>query len=152
MRKRYVYTSGIITLSMHWVECIWFRLTDAVNVILIGAGEGCYGIEHLVKNRGILSQYESYVIDVDDTVKGVINFFGDFEPKSIGDTDEDKIYWYLRVPHFRSRSDIKSSRVYVGPRNPILRRKKIPKRFGQCLQSRNPNSLPAVDISIRRNE
>jgi hypothetical protein len=30
---------------------------------------------------------------------------------------------------------MKSSRVYIGPRNPILRRKKIPKRFGQCLQS-----------------
>jgi len=55
-------------------------------VILIGAGEGCYGIEHLVRSR-----------KVEDTVKGVINFFGDFEPKSIGDQDEDKIYWYMKV-------------------------------------------------------
>ena len=55
-------------------------------MILIGAGEGCYGIEHLVRNR-----------DVEETVKGVVNVFGDFEPKSIGDTDEDKIYWYMKV-------------------------------------------------------
>jgi hypothetical protein len=38
--------------------------------------------------------------DVADTVKGVINFFGDVEPKSIGDNDEDKIYWYMKVPPF----------------------------------------------------
>jgi hypothetical protein len=68
-------------------------------------------------------------IDVEETVKGVVNFFGDFDPKSIGDTDEDKIYWYVR-----------SSRVYIGPSNPILRRKKIPKRFGQCIQSRTPSN------------
>ena len=35
-----------------------------------------------------------------DTVKGVINFFGDVEPKSIGDNDEDKIYWYMKVTPF----------------------------------------------------
>jgi len=64
-------------------------LTDAANVILIGAGEGCYGIEHLVRNR-----------DVEETVKGIVNVFGDFEPKSIGDTDEDKIYWYMKVRSF----------------------------------------------------
>src|SRR5271170_855683 len=52
----------------------------------MGAGEGCYGIEHLVRNR-----------DVEETVKGVVNVFGDFEPKSIGDTDEDKISWYMKV-------------------------------------------------------
>jgi len=55
-------------------------------VILIGAGEGCYGIEHLVKNR-----------DIEERVKGVINFFGDFEPKSVGDANDDKIYWYMNV-------------------------------------------------------
>ena len=73
-------------------------------------------------------------LDVEETVKGVINFFGDFEPKSIGDTDEDKIYWYMKVYSFEVLTQ--SSRVYIGPRNPILRRKKIPKRFGQCLQTR----------------
>jgi len=31
---------------------------------------------------------------------------------------------------------MRSSRVYIGPSNPILRRKKIPKRFGQCISSR----------------
>jgi hypothetical protein len=65
-------------------------LADVANVILIGAGEGCYGIENLVRNR-----------NVEEKVKGVVNFFGDHEPKSIGDTDEDKIYWYMKViPHF----------------------------------------------------
>jgi Arb2-like domain len=101
-------------------------LTDAANVILIGAGEGCYGVEHLVRNR-----------DVEGTVKGIVNVFGDFEPKSIGDTDEDKIYWYMKVfPISITILIEQSSRVYIGPRNPILRRKKIPKRFGQCLQTR----------------
>lgn len=79
--------------------------------------------------------------DVAETVKGVINVFGDVEPKSIGDNDEDKIYWYMKVSIPVKRHLIKSSRVYIGPRNPILRRKKIPKRFGQCLQSRIPSSL-----------
>jgi hypothetical protein len=37
------------------------------------------------------------ILDVEEIVKGVINFFGDFEPKSIGDTDEDRIYWYMKV-------------------------------------------------------
>jgi hypothetical protein len=36
-------------------------------------------------------------LDVEESVKGVINFFGDFEPKSIGDNDEDKVYWYMKV-------------------------------------------------------
>jgi hypothetical protein len=34
---------------------------------------------------------------VEDTVRGVVNFFGDFEPKSVGDSDEDKISWYYKV-------------------------------------------------------
>lgn len=41
--------------------------------------------------------YLVLTIDVADTVKGVINFFGDVEPKSIGDNDEDKIFWYMKV-------------------------------------------------------
>ena len=69
-------------------------MTDAANVILIGAGEGSYGIEHLVRNR-----------DVEETVKGIVSVFGDFEPKSIGDTDEDKIYWYIKVCSFSLLSD-----------------------------------------------
>jgi Arb2 domain len=54
-------------------------------VVLIGAGQGCYGIEHLIRNR-----------DVSELVKGVVNVFGDVEPKSVGD-DEDKYYWYFKV-------------------------------------------------------
>ena len=54
-------------------------------MVLIGAGQGCYGIEHLIRNR-----------DVSELVKGVVNFFGDVEPKSVGD-DEDKYYWYFKV-------------------------------------------------------
>lgn len=72
-------------------------------MILIGAGEGCYGIEHLVRNR-----------DVEETVKGIVNFFGDFEPKSIGDTDEDKIYWYMRVfPYLNHCSKSGSPPEYI---------------------------------------
>lgn len=41
-----------------------------------------------------------------------------------------------------------SSRVYIGPRNPILRRKKIPKRFGQCLQARTCPAFAQSDIEF----
>ena len=49
------------------------------------------------KSRYLIALTKSDRQDVEGTVKGVINFFGDFEPKSIGDTDEDKIYWYTKV-------------------------------------------------------
>src|SRR5208337_4602062 len=44
-----------------------------------------------------ISHTQSDVPDIEGTVKGVVNFFGNLEPKSIGDTDEDKVYWYMKV-------------------------------------------------------
>jgi hypothetical protein len=38
--------------------------------------------------------------------------------------------------------------VYIGPQNPILRRKKIPKRFGQCLQSRTSPTFAESDVEF----
>lgn len=69
-----------------------------MNVILIGVGEGCYGIEYLIRSRGTCGGLCCLTADIADTVKGIVNFFGDVEPKSIGENDEDKIYWYMKVP------------------------------------------------------
>ena len=72
-------------------------MTEAVTVILIGAGEGCYGLEHLIRSRGMFVRSFNLIVDIADTVKGIVNFFGDVEPKSIGENDEDRIYWYMKV-------------------------------------------------------
>jgi hypothetical protein len=44
-----------------------------------------------------VSTMRQLTLDIEEACKGVINFFGDYEPKSIGDTDEDKVYWYMKV-------------------------------------------------------
>ena len=58
-------------------------------------------LERVAMALNILSKIEvlnfaALTLDVDDKVQGIVNFFGDFEPKSIGD-NEDKIYWYMKV-------------------------------------------------------
>jgi len=64
-------------------------------------------------------------LDIEEACKGVINFFGDHEPKSIGDTDEDKIYWYMKVfPRQVSQSSrhgytlVHEIRSYDGKKSP----------------------------------
>ena len=64
---------------------------------LLGLAKAVTELKILFGLEVCLCALQGLMPDVEETVRGVVAFFGDFEPKSIGDNDEDKIYWYMKV-------------------------------------------------------
>ncbi|KAG4304709.1 hypothetical protein PORY_001762 [Pneumocystis oryctolagi] len=96
---------------------IWdnhLEMVEAENIILIGVGQGCQGLVHLMECR-----------DIYNRVDAIVQFYGNNSLKAVSGLNDEISDWYFR-----------NSLVLTSNDHPIWNRpKRIKKKFGKVVRS-----------------